>query len=148
MHFKEPEGLSLGPGPFVLALEAATGKTAQVGMGCRLGHAEGPHEDAGWQAWLLWLWRVCVCCRIAEFYAVREEGCISGPGRQLPSRCPAPGMCALQVVGKPEAAFFNMALADLGCSPEETVMIGAARCRKGVLAVLATGRCVLNAWDC
>lgn len=30
--FKEPDGLSLGPGPFVLALEHATGKTAQVGV--------------------------------------------------------------------------------------------------------------------
>ncbi|GAB4821247.1 hypothetical protein N2152v2_008293 [Parachlorella kessleri] len=28
--FKEPDGLSLGPGPYVVALEHATGKTAQV----------------------------------------------------------------------------------------------------------------------
>lgn len=28
--FKEPDGLSLGPGPFVLALEHATGRTAQA----------------------------------------------------------------------------------------------------------------------
>ncbi|KAL4442466.1 hypothetical protein ABPG77_005050 [Micractinium sp. CCAP 211/92] len=55
--FKEPDGLSLGPGPFVLALEHATGRTAQV-------------------------------------------------------------------VGKPEASFFRLALDSLGCQPQEAVMVG------------------------
>lgn len=55
--FQEPDGLSLGPGPFVLALEHASGKVATV-------------------------------------------------------------------VGKPQAAFFASALADVGCSPGEAVMIG------------------------
>ncbi|PSC69360.1 haloacid dehalogenase-like hydrolase domain-containing 2 [Micractinium conductrix] len=55
--FKEPDGLSLGPGPFVVALEYATGRVAQV-------------------------------------------------------------------VGKPEASFFQLALSDLGCSPGDAVMIG------------------------
>ncbi|KAL4447844.1 hypothetical protein ABPG75_005063 [Micractinium tetrahymenae] len=55
--FKEPDGLSLGPGPFVLALEHATGRTAQV-------------------------------------------------------------------VGKPEASFFRLALDDLGCAPRDAVMVG------------------------
>lgn len=55
--FKEPDGLSLGPGPFVLALEHASGRTAEV-------------------------------------------------------------------VGKPQASFFQTALDQLGCPPEEAVMIG------------------------
>ncbi|PRW45390.1 haloacid dehalogenase-like hydrolase domain-containing 2 [Chlorella sorokiniana] len=55
--FKEPDGLSLGPGPFVLALAHATGRTAQV-------------------------------------------------------------------VGKPQASFFQLALGDVGCQPQDAVMIG------------------------
>eukprot|EP00887_Chlorella_sp_A99_P000013 scaffold16.g13.t1 len=56
-YFKEPDGLSLGPGPFVTALEEAAGRQATV-------------------------------------------------------------------VGKPERAFFELALADMSVAPEEAVMIG------------------------
>ncbi|XP_043226785.1 haloacid dehalogenase-like hydrolase domain-containing protein 2 isoform X1 [Amphibalanus amphitrite] len=56
-YYRRPDGLALGPGPFVAALEYATGRRAEA-------------------------------------------------------------------VGKPEREFFHSALAELGCRPEEAVMIG------------------------
>jgi ribonucleotide monophosphatase NagD (HAD superfamily) len=34
------------------------------------------------------------------------------------------GIPSWQVVGKPEASFFQQALAELGCRPQEAAMIG------------------------
>lgn len=47
------------------------------------------------------------------------------PPRRLPRTLPpAPKLATKQVVGKPEASFFQLALGDAGCQPQDAVMIG------------------------
>lgn len=104
--FKEPDGLSLGPGPFVLALEHATGRTARVGQALQLGECQAPWRD---------------CSGMLPWHTVP---CQDRHG----VRCPTSPVCFCsldrQVVGKPEASFFQLALSDVGCQPQEAVMIG------------------------
>ncbi|XP_061887708.1 haloacid dehalogenase-like hydrolase domain-containing protein 2 isoform X2 [Entelurus aequoreus] len=56
-------------------------------------------------------------------YYKRKDGLALGPGPFVTGLEYATD-CQATVVGKPEKTFFTQALADLGCSPDEAVMIG------------------------
>ncbi|KAM8871390.1 haloacid dehalogenase-like hydrolase domain-containing protein 2 isoform 1-T2 [Synchiropus picturatus] len=56
-------------------------------------------------------------------YYKRKDGLALGPGPFITGLEYATD-CKATVVGKPEKTFFTQALADLGCSPNEAIMIG------------------------
>ncbi|XP_077479409.1 haloacid dehalogenase-like hydrolase domain-containing protein 2 [Stigmatopora argus] len=56
-------------------------------------------------------------------YYKRKDGLALGPGPFVTGLEYA-AACKATIVGKPEKTFFTQALADLGCSPAEAVMIG------------------------
>ncbi|XP_045102925.1 haloacid dehalogenase-like hydrolase domain-containing protein 2 isoform X2 [Portunus trituberculatus] len=56
-------------------------------------------------------------------YYKRGDGLALGPGAFVSGLEYSSG-CKAEVVGKPEAAFFHSALQDLGCTPDQAVMIG------------------------
>ncbi|XP_068608800.1 haloacid dehalogenase-like hydrolase domain-containing protein 2 [Brachionichthys hirsutus] len=56
-------------------------------------------------------------------YYKQEDGLALGPGPFVTGLEFATG-CKATIVGKPEKTFFIQALSDLGCSPDEAVMIG------------------------
>lgn len=84
--------------------------------------------------------RAITYARLAEAALAINAGCpfvASNPDRSIPTeRGIEPGAGAIQaflaastgvapvVIGKPETAFFSLAIERLGCSPDETVMVG------------------------
>ncbi|CAL4220959.1 unnamed protein product, partial [Meganyctiphanes norvegica] len=56
-------------------------------------------------------------------YYMRSDGLALGPGAFVTGLEYSTG-CKSEVVGKPEAKFFHSALDEMGCKPEEAIMIG------------------------
>ena len=54
------------------------------------------------------------------------DGLALGPGPFIAALETASGVCG-ETVGKPDPAFFNSALQDINCRPEEAIMIGDVR---------------------